>query len=198
MAKKQKPLPKPPSTPFARKRSFEENVIKEPLLADHMAKAMADGTLEEFLKKELPDNEHARKLAEMMMGMTGILPSEGFSGKPVPKKQESSKKPQAARQVKSTSALQPPEDVVHAAKNADVKGLMELLKREHHKLQHVKDEPVDEKKKDTAPFRDQVLIEKEVIEHFIKIASDNSLSLDWLFFRALKRYIDEYQKTGNL
>jgi hypothetical protein len=180
------------------KRNFEEENGKAPLMADRMSKAMADGTLEEFLRKELPDNEHARKLAEIMMGMTGMLPSEGFSGKPVTKKQGSSKKPDAVRKVKSPSAVQPPEDVVHAAKNGDIKKLMELLKREHHKPQSIKDEPVDEKKKDTAPFRDQAVIEQEVIEHFIKIASDNNLSLDWLFFRALKRYVEEYQKTGNL
>jgi hypothetical protein len=195
MARKQKPLPTPPSTPFARKRPFEENETTEPLMTDRMAKAMADGTLEEFLKKELPDNEHARKLADMMMGMTGILPSEGFSRKPVPKKEACSEKPDAARH---DSAIQPPEDVVNAVKSADVKGLMELLKREHTKLQGGKDESDDKEKKDAESVRDQAVIEKEVIEHFTGIASDNNLSLDWLFFRALKRYVEEYQITGNL
>jgi hypothetical protein len=198
MAKKQKPLPKPPHTPFGRKRTFEEEDGNASMFADRMAKAIADGTLEEFLQNELPDNKHARKLAVMMMGMTGILPSEGFPGKPAPKKQASSKKTEAARKAKSTSALQPPEDVVHAAKNADVKGLMEFLEREHKKHQESDDKPVDEKNKDTAPFRNQAVIEKEVIDRCIKIASDNNVSFDWLFFRALTRYVEEYQKTGNL
>ena len=73
MSKQEKLLPKPPNTPFGRKRHFEEDESKDPLIADEMVQAMAEGKLEEFLKKELPDNEYARKLAEMMMGMTGML-----------------------------------------------------------------------------------------------------------------------------
>ena len=80
MSPNEKPLPKPPSTPFGRKRAGEQREEQEPLTADRMAAAMAEGKIEEFLKKEMPDNEHARKLANMMMGMSGMMPAgAGFS-----------------------------------------------------------------------------------------------------------------------
>jgi len=41
-------------------------------------------------------------------------------------------------------------------------------------------------------------IEKEVLDELIKIASANSVTLDWLIMRALKVYMQEYQKTGKL
>jgi hypothetical protein len=195
MTKKPKPLPEPPSTPFAGKKPFHENETKQPLMADRMAKAMADGTLEEFLRKELPENEHARKLAEMMMGMTGIVSSEGPSGSPVPKKGARSEKNEA---IQPDPSVQPPEDVVYATKSADVKGLMELLRREHQKRQGGEEKPDDQEKTSARPAPVQTVIEKEVIDQVIRIATDNNLSPDWLFFRALRRYIEEYRKTGNL
>jgi hypothetical protein len=198
MAKKQKPLPKPLSTPFGRKRSFEKNDIGETLIADRMAKAMADGTLEKFLQKELPDNEHARKLAHMMMGMTGMMPPQGISAHAGKDRRDISELSGRKHHEAISPATEPPEDVMNAVKNADVKGLMVLLKREYKKQRGSKEGSVDEKNKNTTSFRDQAVIDKETIEHLIKIASDNNLSFDWLFFRALKRYVDEYQKTGNL
>jgi len=74
MSEKERPLPKPPTTPFGRKRPFEEKEDNAPLMADRLAAAMAEGTLDEFMKQELPDNEHARTLAMMMMGMSGMMP----------------------------------------------------------------------------------------------------------------------------
>ena len=40
--------------------------------------------------------------------------------------------------------------------------------------------------------------EKEILDELLKIAYSNNLSLDWVFFRALKRFVDEYKETGNL
>ena len=73
MSEKEKPLPRPPKTPFGRNR-FEQREEDAPLMADRMAAAMAEGKLEEFMKEEMPDNDYARALASMMMGMTGMMP----------------------------------------------------------------------------------------------------------------------------
>jgi len=40
-------------------------------MADRMARALSEGNLEEFLEKELPGNEKARKLARLMSGWQG-------------------------------------------------------------------------------------------------------------------------------
>ncbi|MCK5426885.1 MAG: hypothetical protein KAJ34_04255, partial [Thermodesulfovibrionia bacterium] len=42
------------------------------------------------------------------------------------------------------------------------------------------------------------VIDKEIIDKFIEIAFDNNLSVDWLLFRAVKKYVKEYQKTEKL
>jgi hypothetical protein len=157
-----------------------------------MAMAMSEGKLEDFIQRELPDNEHARKLAEMMMGMTGMLPPEGFG-------EGASKKSGPAQSGGQPPPVKPPEDVINAVKGADVKGLVELLKREQKKRSPGKEKnTADEKKAHSSTSPDQIAVEKEVVEQLIKIASENNLSLDWIFFRALKRFVQEYQKTGNL
>jgi hypothetical protein len=197
MSKKESPLPKPPKTPFGRKRRFEGDEKQGTLMADRMAMAMAEGKLDDFLEKEMPDSEHAKKLAEMMMGMSGMMPVGHMPEKPAPKKKASPGKNEAPSPGDLPPAAEPPEGVVDAVKGADVEGLMDLLKKEHTKRQGGKPEPV-KKKKDSAPAKNQVSIEKEVIEQLIKISADNSLGLDWIVFRALKRYVEEYRKTGNL
>jgi hypothetical protein len=199
MSKKDKPLPKSPSTPFRKKRTFEEEG-NGPLMADQMAMAMSEGKLDEFMQKELPDNEHAKKLAEMMMGMTGMtgmMPS-GFSGTPSPKKAAPDQDTETSGTEEKEPAVTPPDDVVNAVKGADVNGLMQLLKREHRRRHGDEGEPIEENKKETGTSQPQAAIEKEILEQMFNIASDNNLSLDWIFFRALKRYVQEYQKTGNL
>lgn len=195
MSGKDKSLPKPPNTPFGRKKRFENSESTPPLIADKMAMAMAKGSLDEFIQEELPDNEHARKLAEMMMGMTGMTDMMS-SGKPVSDKKKSDTNPVQAKGGKS-SFDQPPEDVVNAVKSGDVQELTDLLKREHNKRSpnSVTDNVKDKKKK---PASSQATIEKATIEQMIKIAADNDLSIDWIFFRALKKYVEDYQKTGDL
>jgi hypothetical protein len=199
MSKKEKPLPKPPSTPFGKKRSFEDNENRGPLMADQMAIAMSQGKLDEFLQKELPDNEHARKLAEMMMGMSGMMPPGGFSGNPAPGTEGSSNEPDSEEHGEQSADIQPPEDIVNAVQSGDLQGLMGLLAREHAKRtgSSITDIPHEEKNSNV-PSSAGPAVDKEVIDQIMKIASDNDLSLDWLFFRALKRYVEEYEKTGNL
>ena len=146
-------------------------------MADRMASAIAEGKLEEFLHKELPDNEHARALAKMMLGMSGILPPEKLSAPP-------------------SSPSLPPEDVLAAAGTGDIKGLVELLEREHRKRVS-SPEGLSEEKEEAAP-QDFTQAQKEAIERMVRIASENDVTLDWIVLRAFKRYIEEYRRTGLL
>ncbi len=155
-------------------------------MADEMAGAMAEGKLEEFLKKEMPDNEHARKLAMMMLGVTGMLPSG------VNPSQSEETSPDSSVQEESPDkapAGMPPEEVIKAAQTGDVQGLMELLKREQD------NRSASSGTTSTPSFS---ATEKETIGKLMEMASQNNLSLDWIILRALKRYIEEYQKTGLL
>ncbi len=197
MSKQEKPLPKPPSTPFGRNRAFEGDNADNSLMADRLAMAAAEGKLEEFIQQELPQSDHARKLTEMMMGMTGMMP-DGFSGNPAPPKKETGEKPDSESQSEVSSSDPPPEEVFDAVKKGDVKELMGILKKEHRKRQGDKGDLTEEKKPNKTTPQPEAAIEKETIENLIQIASENNLSLDWLFFRALKKYVAEYQKSGNL
>jgi hypothetical protein len=199
MSKKEKPLPKPSSTPFGRKQPTAENNKPEPLMADQMAMAMAEGKLDEYLQKEMPDNEHARKLAEMMMGMTGMMPAGDLPGKRVSKKDSHPKKPDNTCLEDKKAAVQPNEDIVNAAHTGDVNGLVELLEREHKKRSCDSDTgTVKNKKTPRSSSSAPPVIDRKIIDRFIKIASENNLTLDWLLLRAIKRYVQEYKNTGNL
>jgi len=197
MSKDEKPLPKPPKTPFGKARmSEEEKEGQAPLMADQMAMAAATGNLDEFMQQNIPDNEHARKLAMMMMGMTGMMPG-GFPGAGA----ETMQPPAAAAQPEQTGEASPetevPEDVRQAIMSGDMEELKTLLIREHQRRtgSTITDiPPVQEAGFNTAPSG----IEKEVLDEMIRIASDNSVTLDWLIMRALKVYIGEYQKNGRL
>jgi hypothetical protein len=196
MPKKEKSLPKPPSTPFARKGHDDEK--KSPfLLADRMAMAMAEGRLEEFLIEEMPDNEKARKLAELMMGMTGMLSPGGISQRGKEERGGNAGEPEKPL-TQETVGIMPPDDVLEAVKAGDIKDLMGLLRREHVKLTTGEGEsPAAEEDTHSAPQK-QASISKEVVDHLIEIARDNDLALDWVVLRALKLYAREYQRTGNL
>ena len=156
-------------------------------MADRLAAAMAEGRLDEFMKQELPDNEQARTLAMMMMGMSGMMPPQGL---PFVQKNE----PQG-ESVNPPS--EPPGEVVKAAKEGDVKGLMEILQREHKKRSFAPGEEIPpENTEETPPAIGKV--EKETLDQLMDIASRNNLSMDWVVLRALRLYVEEYQKTGRL
>lgn len=195
MPKHEKPLPEPPATPFGRKKTPGHSEEQETLLADRMAAAMAEGTIEEFLKKEMPDNEYARKLATMMMGMTGMLPAEGAQPSLGKTGKTPSAENSAPEQMPNPAEL--PEEVVRAVQGGDVKGLMGLLHREHQKRSPGSETAPGE---ETAPPQPAVqpAIDKDIIDTLIRIASDNSVALDWIILRAIKVYVEEYQKTGRL
>ncbi len=197
MSKDEKPLPKPPKTPFGKTRmSEEEKEGQPPLMADQMAMAAATGNLDKFMQQNIPDNEHARRLAMMMMGMTGMMPG-GFPGAGA----EMMQPPVSAAEPEQTGEASPgtevPEDVRQAIMSGDMGKLKELLIREHQKRtgSTITDVPTaQEAGLNAAPSG----IEKEVLDELIRIASANSVTLDWLIMRALKVYIAEYQKNGRL
>ncbi len=193
MAENERPLPQPPKRPFGKKQHSEEKGGQE-LLADKMAEAAALGKLDEYLEKELPDSEQARELARMMMGMTGMLPSGAPS---FPRREQAAGGPEERQ-----AASAPPEDVVRAVQGGDVKGLMDLLRREHHKRSPDPGAATAPAGAQTSPAepagQPQPSIDKELIDALIRIASDNSVTLDWIILRAIKVYVEEYKKTGKL
>lgn len=196
MPKKERPLPKPPKSPFGKGR-FEESREDAPLMADRMAAAMAEGRLEEFMKEAMPDNEYARSLAAMMMGMTGMMPAT-FSP-PVREEAEGHGGETEAENLpgEQSPATQPPEDVIRAIHAGDVNGVMELLARERNKRMPEAESgpPEEESGEASAGLRNS---EKETLDQLMRIASENSVSVDWIVLRALRLYVSEYQKTGRL
>lgn len=200
MSQNEKPLPKPPSTPFTRKRAGQNNDEQEPLTADRMAQAMAEGKLDEFLQKEMPDNEAARKMATMMMGMTGMMPMGGPPIAPIaPAGEQPSFSPGVNATEQTAPAGEVPEDVRKAIESGDVQGLKELLRREY--LKRTPGATFDTSEEAAAPppqASGMPMIDKELIDAMIEIAKDNSVTMDWMILRAIKVYVEEYRKTGKL
>lgn len=198
MSKKEKPLPKPPKTPFGRKKRFEDHEEDAPLLADQMSMAMAKGKLEEFMQEEMPDNEHAKKLAEMMMQMSGMAPQSSLKSKV--KKEETPTGKSTGKKGKSEekeAPAVPPEDIMKAVQGGNVNDLIGLLKREHEKQHPDSGSKAPETAKPDHPggLSEE---EKKVLDQLVNIASENRVSMDWLTLRALKLYVQEYKKTGKL
>jgi hypothetical protein len=190
MSDKEKSLPKPPSSPFGRRRQSEENTEDDPLMADRVALAAAEGRLEEFIKTEIPEGEYAKKLVSMMMGMTGMAQGEALQASP-------GEEP-CPRAAAGTPSAEPPEDVLNAVHSGNVQALMGLLERERRKRSP--NEPAGEGGGDAGeePAVEKCSIEKEAVDFLIRIAEDNDLSLEWIVLRALRLYIEEYRKTGRL
>jgi len=193
MSNKENPLPQPPASPFGR-RSLEQRG-EGPLMADEIARAAAEGRLREFIDREMPDNEYARELVSMMIGMTGMMLPQGLQPGQVKEEKTRDSSAETGSSERLTSHVQPPEDIVKAAGEGDVKELMGLLEREQKKRSGFSQEtaaaevPGDSK---------TAALEKETIDRLIRIASENDLTLDWIILRALTLYIQEYQRTGRL
>jgi len=194
MSAKNRSLPKPHTKAFGNKKAHENE--PQPLMADQMALAAAEGRLEQFMKDELPDNDHARKLASMMMGMTGMMMPSGGA----PDMQSRPEPPPAASSLPETdpgeAPAAPPKDILKAVNTADVGELKELLKREH--ALRSPDAPAPEASVSPSSGERVSPAEKKVIDAMLKIAADNNLTPDWIMARALKVYIEEYKKTGRL
>jgi len=201
MTDKERPLPKPPNKAFGRKNKFAEEEEQGSLLADRMAAAAAEGKLDEFLKHEMPDNEYARNLAAMMMGMTGMMPNM-TSPLSQPGQEEQHREPPAAGSPEQQTQV--PDDVRQAIMGGDIQGLMNLLRREHGKRNP--DSPLLQPEEQTenppqisSPGGTPLpTIDKEIIDTLVKIALENNVTLDWIILRAIRVYVQEYQKTGKL
>jgi len=197
MSKKERDLPKPGKTPFSRKRPENEGQ-DDLLIADQMALAAAEGKLNEYLEQEIPEGEYAKKLAMMMMGMTGILPHEG--GQPADEEAlRSTSEAAETGQVQEGEAVPAvPEDVANAVRAGDVEKLKELLAREKQIRTPDSEEMNGEALKAGQPQPLPSMLEKDMLDTLMKVAFENKLSIDWLMARALKLYLEEYQKTGRL
>ena len=203
MADHDKALPKPPNKAFGNKKRFEEEDDQSTLIADRMAAAMVEGKLDEFIKQEWPDNEYARNLTSMMMGMTGMLPMGGgpaVSPSPAPEQQLATvETSRYGPEQRISPAAEVPEDVRKAVESGDVKGLKDILRREY--LTRTPGATFD-KSEEAAALPAQVsgmpTIDKELIDAMIQIAKDNSVTMDWMILRAIKVYVAEYRKTGKL
>ncbi len=198
MSNKEKPLPKPPRRAFGENKQVGQEEEQGALLTDRLAAAMAEGKLEEFFKQEMPDNEYARNLATMMMGMTGMLPERGgrSSSQPPEETDHASSTGHGTRDAMTLEDVVPG-DVREAIQGGDVKGLMELLRREHQNRMPGQDSRAEEKGAGSRPA-DQPTIDRDVIDSLIRIASENGVTPDWIVLRAIKFYVQEYQKTGRL
>ncbi|MDA8242423.1 MAG: hypothetical protein M0Z67_18890 [Nitrospiraceae bacterium] len=185
-----RPLPEHETSAFGRRKRFEDEETS-PLMADDIARAAAEGRLEELFGEKIPDGEYPRALVSMLMGMTGI---SSFA-KPSDNAEAS------AAGNSSGSVPQPPEEVLKAVRDGDVSGLVGLLRDEHMKRSPdnegpaVPDHAAGPKKSDLSQ---QPTIGKDVIDGLISIASDNGVSLNWLILRALKMYVRGYRETGRL
>jgi hypothetical protein len=193
MAHDEQPLPRPPATPFGRSRSGGDPE-SGPLTADRMAAAQAQGRLEEFLARELPDNPRARDLATMMLGMTGMAP-------PTPPPAPPGGAPPA--DTGAPAAPVPPE-VLAAIGRGDPAEVMQALRREHARRSPDAAVPPDPRP-DASPQAPAAAggdggpaIDRETLDAMLRIAADNGVTPDWITFRALKLYVEEYRKTGRL
>ena len=162
---------------------------------------MAEGKLDEFLQQEMPDNEAARKMAAMMMGMTGMMPMGGPAmAPPSPAQQQPSLSPEMNAAEQASPPGEVPEDVKKAIESGDVRGLKELLRREY--LKRTPGATFDTNEEAAAPPPPQPsgmpTIDKELIDAMIEIAKENSVTMDWIILRAIKVYVEEYRKTGKL
>jgi hypothetical protein len=186
MADQEKPLPKPPTSAFGRRKPSPDQENQE-LIADRMAEAAARGGLEEFLERELPDSEHARSLARMMMGMTGMMPPSPSMATPTA--EAASTSPVADANV--------PEDVRQAVLSGEVRNVMDMLRREHERrsggAETGADQPTPTEAAPSIPLE-----EKALIDALMHIASENHVTVDWIIMRALKLYLVEFRKTGRL
>jgi hypothetical protein len=186
MKKKERPLPKPPKTPFGRQRRSQKP--EKELLADKIAEAAALGDLEGFLDQELPDSEYARSLANMMLSMTGILPQDAV---PSPPRFEGAPPESVGEQA--------PTGVREAAQAGDVKGLIEMLRQEHLKRSGSDTMPETKIPAQATSATDGLTPpELEVLDQLIALAREHKVAPDWVILRALKLYIEEYRRTGRL
>jgi hypothetical protein len=87
---------------------------------------------------------------------------------------------------------------VNAVQAGDVENLKELLAREKQRRTPESGDATEEVLKAVQHQSAPSMIEKDMLDALMKIAFENKLNIDWLMARALKLYLEEYQKTGRL
>jgi hypothetical protein len=186
MKDKEKPLPRPPKTPFGRQRRGQE-AGEQALLSDRMAEAAALGKLDQFLEREL-DSEHARSLAKMMLGMTGMMPGEAAPAQADQK---------AAAPPEEGQAAAVPPDVLKAVQGGNIGEVVDMLRQEHLKRAGGQTEPASAEQ--ASPPPDGIPPqERQVLDRLLALAREHDVSPDWIVLRALKLYFEEYERTGRL
>jgi hypothetical protein len=187
------------------------------MISDRMALAAADGRLEEFLQHEIPEGDHARNLALMMMGMSGLMPTEMGAGlsPAVPPHGPSPPAPDE----QTAGAPEVPPEVLAAIQRGDVANLTGILRAEHAKRSApcAREDGAPQSPEATADARPAIAsppfpaapptapagdgragIDAAVIDELIRISADNDVTVDWLMLRAVKLYVEEYRETGRL
>jgi len=197
MSKKDRLLPQPPKKPFQRRRSFQENSPEEPLLADKLMRAGAEGTLEELMTQELPDSEYSKKLTELLMGLTGMMPTVNNLDHDHKDRKGTSAKNRTISREKEPHYDEPPEDIKQVVQSGDIKLLMELLYREHKKRMPDSESELSFDKNDHRSQKPSV-VNKNLFDQMISIAAEHNVKQEWLLMRAIRLYIDEYNRTGRL
>ena len=195
MTESDRPLPTPSRSRFGRD-SRQEADPASGMISDRMALAAAEGRLEEFLQHEIPAGDHARNLAMMMMGMSGMMPME------IPERSLSAPTPpvSASAAAEGQAAAEVPPEVRTAVEQGDVKNLMNALQAEHAKRSGHDTGPAVPAPPPggAATPGNPAGIDIALIDELLKISSENDVSMDWLMLRAVKLYVAEYQKTGRL
>jgi len=207
MPKDDRPLPKPPQTPFGRKGA-QSSHVEEDLVADKMSVAMAKGKLDSFIESEFNGNENATKLASMMMGMTGM--GQGFAPPSAARPPEASE-PENSGSDEEIKGIAPSEEIMKATMSGDVKKLTALLKEAAAGMgggsaknsPHIISEGAGAQESASDNDAQQAgtsdgYMEKQQLEKLIRMASENSVSVDWLINRAIKLYLQDYKNTGRM
>ena len=209
MTEGDRPLPTPPRSRFGRD-SREEAGPASGMISDRMALAAAEGRLEEFLQHEIPEGDHARNLAMMMMGMSGMMPMEIPAELPQAVSTHSPSPP--ASDAPTANSPEVPPEVFAAIQQGDVANLMGILRAEHAKRSGSGTEEGGTSKPPESPptavssvpsgappsVAGPAGIDTAIINELIRISADNDVTVDWLMLRAVKIYVEEYRKTGRL
>lgn len=213
MTENDRPLPTPPRSRFGRD-SREEAGPPSDMISDRMALAAAQGRLEEFLQHEIPEGDHARTLARMMLGMSGMVPIElpegaapGGPAAPPPDAQATAPPPEV------------PPEVLAAIEQGDVTNLMGILRAEHQRRAGLggpgDDAPQTSEARSAgqpaagspggdpaapavAPAAGRAGIDAAIVDELIRISADNDVTVDWLMLRAVRLYVEEHRRTGRL
>ena len=211
MNQSDRPLPNPPRSRFG--RDSQEEAPAPGMISDRMALAAAEGRIEEFLQHEIPAGEHARTLAMMMMGMSGMLPMETPAGPP---QAVATHMPSpVVSDAQTDDSPEVPPELLAAIQQGDVANLMGILRAEHAKRagSGAASDELSQAPAAASAARPPVPapepaaaasgagpagIDTAIIDELLRISADNDVTVDWLMLRAVKLYVAEYQKTGRL